>query len=112
MTAACRSDDPSSLGGPSAQPGRSRAGPDQKLRSALLRRLFPHELFDRTRSPKLHSGTLIPSRWSPIRTMPKSNDPDNSNDFLESVTSMNVTGWADAPSLMSTMPDSSASATR
>ena len=74
IAAACRSDDPSSLGEPSAQPGRSRAGPAQKLRSALLRRLFPHELFNRTRSPKLHCGPPMPSGWSPIRTMPKSND--------------------------------------
>lgn len=73
MTAACRSDNPSSLGGPSAQPGRSRAGPDQKLRSALLRRLFPHELLIGP-VPQVALRPLIPSRWSPIRTTPKSND--------------------------------------
>ena len=74
MAAACRSDDPSSLGGASAQPGRSRAGRVQKLRSALLRRLFPHELFESRPVPQVALRPLMPSGWSPVRTMPKSND--------------------------------------
>ena len=64
IAAACRSDDPSSLGEPSAQPGRCRAGPDQKLRTALLRRLFPHELFIGPGPPSCtaapHAQRLVP----------------------------------------------------
>lgn len=53
---------PASLGGPSAQPGRCAPIANQKLRSALLRRFFPPELFDlRPRGPQAALRPLCPA---------------------------------------------------
>jgi hypothetical protein len=38
-----------------------RAAHNPKFRSALLRRLFPHETLNRSRFPKLHSGPSNPA---------------------------------------------------
>lgn len=54
--AVCHSATRSSLGGSSAQPGRYAPAAPRNFRSALLRRLFSHEISSARPIPKLHSG--------------------------------------------------------
>lgn len=71
--AVCHSATRSSLAGSSAQPGRYAPAAPRNFRSALLRRLFPHEIFLGSAGPPSCALAPDPSGDSVIRTTPQSN---------------------------------------